>query len=71
MRDIQNENRTEKPNFFREVTENCLEADPKERPTFCDLEEKITIYSKLLVGHEYLDINLTETDPSKDVVNPS
>ncbi|EFX73293.1 hypothetical protein DAPPUDRAFT_325477 [Daphnia pulex] len=75
VKDIQNGHRMEKPefspNFFGEVMKNCWEADPKERPTFCDLEEKITDYIKLLVGHDYLDTNLMEVDPSKNVVNHS
>lgn len=74
VKDIQNGHRMEKPefspNFFGEVMKNCWEADPKERPTFCDLEEKITDYIKLLVGHDYLDTNL-EVDSSKNVVNHS
>jgi hypothetical protein len=75
VKDIQKGHRMEKPefspNFFGEVMKNCWEADPKERPTFCDLEEKITDYIKLLVGHDYLDTNIKEVDPSKNVVNHS
>ena len=45
------------PNFIGEVMNNCWKREPKERPTFNQLEETITVNLELSVSSYYLNMN--------------
>jgi hypothetical protein len=58
---IQNGYRMEKPNnapnLFGELMTNCWKTDPKERPTFSQLEETICGHMESTVNSNYLNLN--------------
>ena len=61
MKEILNGYRMDKPafapNIFGEMMANCWKTDPKERPTFSQLEEIICGQLESSVTSEYLNMN--------------
>lgn len=45
------------PNFVGEMLTNCWKVDPKERPTFSQLEETICCHMESTVSSNYLNLN--------------
>jgi hypothetical protein len=50
------------PNFFGEIMKQCWQKDPKERPTFSQLAEKIEKYIVSLVSFDYINGLESEND---------
>ena len=61
VREIQKGYRMEKPEFapnlFGEIMANCWKKDPKDRPTFRQLEETIVVQLESSVTSNYLNMN--------------
>lgn len=61
VREIQTGYRMEKPEFapilFGEIMADCWKSDPKERPTFSQLEETIVAQLESSVTSNYLNMN--------------
>jgi hypothetical protein len=61
VREIQKGYRMEKPDFapnlFGEIMANCWKKDPKDRPTFRQLEETIVVQLESSVTSNYLNMN--------------
>lgn len=47
------------PNGIGEIMNNCWKANPKERPTFGQLEVKISDFLETAVSEHYLDLNFS------------
>jgi hypothetical protein len=45
------------PNFFGEMMSDCWKSDPKERPTFSQMEEIICSHMESSVTSDYLNMN--------------
>ncbi|EFX87291.1 hypothetical protein DAPPUDRAFT_44144, partial [Daphnia pulex] len=45
------------PNFFSEMMADCWKSDPKERPTFSQMEEIICSHMESSVSSDYLNMN--------------
>jgi hypothetical protein len=45
------------PNFFGEMMADCWKSDPKERPTFSQMEEIICSHMESSVSSDYLNMN--------------
>jgi hypothetical protein len=45
------------PNLFGEIMANCWKKDPKDRPTFRQLEETIVVQLESSVTSNYLNMN--------------
>ena len=45
------------PNFIGEMMADCWKSDPKERPTFSQMEEIICGHMELSVSSDYLNMN--------------
>jgi hypothetical protein len=45
------------PNFFGEIMADCWKSDPKERPTFSQMEEIILGHMESSVSSDYLNMN--------------
>ncbi len=45
------------PNLFGEMMTNCWKTDPKERPTFSQLQETISGHMESTVNSNYLNLN--------------
>ncbi|XP_046637865.1 vascular endothelial growth factor receptor 1-like isoform X1 [Daphnia pulicaria] len=61
------------PNFFGEILTNCWKVDPKERPTFSQLEEKISGHMESTVSSNYLNLNeaYAKFNEEKDMATPT
>ena len=61
MKEIQKGYRMDKPelalNFFGEMMADCWKSDPKERPTFSQMEEIILGHMESSVSSDYLNMN--------------
>ena len=77
IKTIQKGYRMEKPdnasNFFGDILTKCWKADPKERPTFSQLEETICGHMELTVSSNYLnlDASYTKINQEKDTASPT
>ena len=75
--ELQNGYRMEKPilapNFFGKMMENCWKMEPKERPTFSQLEEIISGHLESCVRSHYLELNVpyTKLNEPKEQVSSS
>lgn len=45
------------PNYFGEIMASCWKSDPKERPTFSDMEQQISLQMESTVSDHYLNLN--------------
>lgn len=45
------------PNFLGEIMTNCWKTEPKERPTFSQIEEDISKHMESSVSSHYLNLN--------------
>jgi hypothetical protein len=74
---IQNGYRMEKPNnapnLFGEIMRNCWKMDPKERPTFGQLEQTICGYLESTINSSYLNLNASyaKFNEEKDTATPT
>ncbi|XP_046646413.1 fibroblast growth factor receptor 2-like [Daphnia pulicaria] len=61
VKEIQNGYRMEKPgtapSFLGEIMTNCWKTEPKERPTFGQIEEVISKHMESSVSSHYLNLN--------------
>jgi hypothetical protein len=61
MKEIQKGYRMDKPelapNFFGEMMSDCWKSDPKERPTFSQMEQIICGHMESSVTSDYLNMN--------------
>jgi hypothetical protein len=73
IREIQNGYRMEKPgnapNFIGEIMAECWKADPKERPTFSQMEEIIVGQLESSVTSSYLNMNDQYAKINEEVEN--
>lgn len=75
IKQLQNGYRMDKPEFapngLGEVMRECWNADPKERPTFSQLEVKISDNLETAVSEFYLDLNFSYAAINEETKNAS
>ncbi|XP_046451547.1 fibroblast growth factor receptor 2-like [Daphnia pulex] len=57
------------PNFFGEMMADCWKSDPKERPTFSQMEEIICSHMESSVSSDYLNMNALYVKLNEDKEN--
>nr|CAH0113532.1 unnamed protein product [Daphnia galeata] len=73
LKEIQNGYRMDKPeiapNFMGEIMDNCWKVEPKERPTFSQIEEIISKHMESSVSSHYLNLNAPYVRLNEDKEN--
>ncbi len=73
LKEIQNGYRMDKPeiapNFMGEIMNNCWKVEPKERPTFSQIEEIISKHMESSVSSHYLNLNAAYVRLNEDKEN--
>ncbi|KAK4010278.1 hypothetical protein OUZ56_019424 [Daphnia magna] len=61
------------PNFFGEILSNCWKTDPKDRPTFNQLEATICGHMETSISFNYLNLNApyVKFNEEKDTATPT
>ncbi|KAI9559290.1 hypothetical protein GHT06_016079 [Daphnia sinensis] len=61
------------PNFFGEILSNCWKTDPKDRPTFSQLEATICSHMESSISSNYLNLNApyVKFNEEKDTATPT
>ncbi|XP_046459157.1 fibroblast growth factor receptor 1-like [Daphnia pulex] len=75
VRQLEKGYRMEKPDFaptcMGEIMSSCWKADPKERPTFSEMEEMISSQMESTVSDHYLNLNSSYENLNEEKVNAS